>query len=342
MRHEMKSTGKKSLGVQVRFVAQLLVLVVLGAQPAVAAFLPGVNSRTLTHAGVLRDFDVYAPASYTGVQEVPVVVDLHGFSSDKGGHRGISGWTDKAETEGFLVVHPNGLFNSWNAGTCCGTAMTNGVDDVGFLRAVVEAVAAEGSVNAARIYVTGLSNGGAMSHRIACEAADVFAAAAPMAFPVPYTDFPNQCLPERPIPVLAFMGLSDVVIPYSNGFFGGALPSLDAWRTKNACGTGPLEVQETYGGSNCQVDTSCGGGAEVGLCSIRGSVLGGIFAVYSGHILYFNMDAVVLADRAWAFLDQFALPAAIIPVPEPGPLLLQAMALLMLLGLRKRRMASPL
>jgi hypothetical protein len=80
----------------------------------------------------------------------------------------------------------------------------------------------------------------------------------------------------------------------------------------------------------------------VGLCSIRGSVLGGPFAIYSGHILYFNMDAVVLANRAWAFLDQFTLPVAIIPVPEPNLLQLQAMALLVLLGLRRRRMASPL
>jgi polyhydroxybutyrate depolymerase len=246
-----------------------------------------------------------------------VVVDIHGFGSDKVQHRGFSGWTVKAETEGFLVVHPNGLFNSWNAGTCCGTAMTSGVDDVGFLRAMVDAIAAEGSVNAARIYVTGLSNGGAMSHRIACEAADVFAAAAPMAFPVPYTDFPNQCFPARPIPVLAFMGLTDVVIPYSSGVFGGALPSLDAWRAKNSCGTGPLEVQETYGGSDCQIDTSCGGGAEVGLCSIRGSAFAPPLDIYNGHILYFNDDAVVLADRAWAFLDQFALSTATVPVAGP-------------------------
>ena len=315
---EAKRPGGKvrsASGVLALFLALFLMCLVI--QAAEAAFLPGINSRTLTHGGALRDFDVYAPASYTGVQEVALVVDIHGFSSNKVEHRGLSGWTAKAETEGFLVVHPNGLFNSWNAGTCCGTAMTSGVDDVGFLRAMVDAIGAEGSVNAARIYVTGLSNGGAMAHRIACEAADVFAAAAPMAFPVPYTDFPNQCFPVRPIPVLAFMGLTDVVIPYASGVFGGALPSLDAWRAKNACGTGPLEVQETYGGSDCQIDTSCGGGAEVGLCSIRGSAFAPPLNVYNGHILYFNDDAVVLAARAWAFLDKFSLPVATIPVAGP-------------------------
>jgi len=232
--------------------------------------------------------------------------------------RDISGWTAKAEAESFLVVHPNGLFNSWNAGVCCGTALTTGVDDVGFLRAMVDAIVAEGAVNAARVFVTGLSNGGAMSHRLACEAADKIAAAAPMAFPVPYGNFAAQCQPARPIPVLAFMGLTDVVIPYSGGVFGGALPSLGAWRAKNLCGTGAYEIQETYGGSDCVVDTSCSDGVEVGLCSIRGASFAPPLNIYNGHILYFNLDGVVLADRAWTFLSAFSLP--VVEVPVAGPL----------------------
>ncbi len=296
-------------------------LAILIPGPARAEYAPGINTRTLTHDAAVRDYDVYAPVGYPGAQPVALVVDIHGFGSDKIGHRGISGWTAKAETEGFLVAHPNGLLNAWNAGVCCGVAVTNAVDDVGFLRAMVEAIVAEGSLDPSRIYVTGLSNGGAMSHRLACEAADLFAAAAPMAFPVPYSDFASQCQPARPIPVLAFMGLSDIVIPYENGFFGGAQPSLAAWRSKNACGVGPLEVQEVYGGSDCQLDTSCAEGVEVGLCSVRGSALAPPFAMYSGHILYFNDDGMVLPDRAWTFFDAIA-------VPEPGVASLSMAALL--------------
>ncbi len=287
------------------------------AGPVGADFSPGTNPRTLTHAAALRDYDVYAPASYDGGENVALVVDIHGFGSNGLEQRGMSGWTAKAESEGFLVVHPNGLFNSWNAGVCCGASMTTGVDDVGFLRAMVESIVAEGAVNPARIFVTGLSNGGAMSHRLACEAADLFAAAAPMAFPVPYIDFPGQCQPARPIPVLAFMGLSDIVIPYAGGAFGGAIPSLEAWRAKDGCGSGALEVHEVYGGSDCQVDTSCSGDVEVGLCSVRGSVMPPPYANVSGHLLYYNDDAMVLADRAWAFFDQFALPAPMVPVAGP-------------------------
>jgi len=292
-------------------------LAILIPGPARAEYAPGINTRTLTHDAAVRDYDVYAPVGYPGAQPVALVVDIHGFGSDKIGQRGISGWTAKAETEGFLVAHPNGLLNAWNAGVCCGVAVTNAVDDVGFLRAMVEAIVAEGSLDPSRIYVTGLSNGGAMSHRLACEAADLFAAAAPMAFPVPYTDFASQCQPARPIPVLAFMGLSDIVIPYANGFFGGALPSLAAWRSKNACGAGPLEVQEVYGGSDCQLDARCAEGVEVGLCSVRGSAFASPFDIYSGHILYFNDDGMVLPDRAWTFFDAFALPPPGTPLAGP-------------------------
>lgn len=294
------------------------VLVGVAAGPVAADYAPGINPRTLTHGGALRSYDVYAPASYSGAQSVPLVVDLHGFGSNGADHRGISGWTTQAETAGFLVVHPNGLFSGWNAGVCCGVAMTTGVDDVGFLSAMVDAIVAEGAVDAARVFVTGLSNGGAMSHRMACEAADKIAAAAPMAFPVPYVDFEAGCQPSRPIPVLAFMGLNDIVIPYSSGAFGGALPSLDAWRAKNVCGTGPFEINETHGfGGTCVVDTSCAEGVEVGLCSITGASFAPPLDIYNGHILYFNLDGLVLPDRAWTFLSAFSLPAAGVPVAGP-------------------------
>ena len=298
----------------------LVFLLLLAVLPsfARAAFVPGINARTLTHGGALRNYDVYAPASYSGAESVPLVIDLHGFGSNGADHRGYSGWTTKAETEGFLVVHPNGLFEGWNAGTCCGAAMTTGVDDVGFLSAMADAIVAEGAVSAERVYVTGLSNGGAMSHRMACEAADQIAAAAPMAFPVPYGDFEAQCQPSRPIPVLAFMGLNDVIIPYSAGVFGGAVASLDAWRAKNVCGTGPFEVNETHGfGGTCVVDTSCAEGVAVGLCSVTGASFAPPFDIYNGHILYFNLDGLVLADRAWTFLSAFSLPAAGVPVAGP-------------------------
>ncbi len=297
----------------------------LAPATALALFTPGNNQRTLTHDAELRAYNVYAPLGYPGASPVPLVVDLHGFTSNKGQQQAISGWQAKANAVGFLVAYPDGLGNSWNAGVCCGSAATNDEDDVGFIRAMVAAIQAEASVDANRIYATGLSNGGAMTHRLACEAADVFAAAAPLAFPTPYTDFANQCQPSRPIPVLMFMGLTDVLVPYSDGIFGSALGSFDSWRTKNACGAQPPPEQHVdLGGSYCDVDLTCAADTQVGLCSIRGTAFGGALQPFSGHILYINDDALVLADTIWQFFTDFSLPPA--PVPSLTPAAMLALA----------------
>ncbi len=325
-----------------RFAARAWVaLGLLGAVPlgARADFTPGNNLRSLTHDSELRVYNVYAPAGYTGAAPVPLVVDIHGLSSNKEQEQALSGWQAKADEVGFLVAYPDGLGNSWNAGVCCGTAATNGEDDVGFIRAMVAAIQAEADVAAARIYVTGLSNGGAMTHRLACEAADVFAAAAPLAFPTPYADFASECSPSRPIPVLMFMGLTDVLVPYSGGTFGGAVESFDAWRTKNACGGAPVEEHIEIGGSYCDVDRSCGGGVSVGLCSVRGIAFDPPLDVYSGHLLYLNEDDIVIADRVWTFFLRGSLAPTPVPSAGSGALIALAAGLAAAgaLGLRRRR-----
>jgi polyhydroxybutyrate depolymerase len=297
----------------------------LAPATALAVFTPGNNTRTLTHDSELRAYNVYAPPSYPDTSPVPLVVDLHGFSSNKEQQQGISGWQAKADDLGLLVAYPDGLDNSWNAGVCCGGAVTNDEDDVGFIRAMVAAIQAEASVDASRIYATGLSNGGAMTHRLACEAADVFAAAAPLAFPTPYTDFANQCQPSRSIPVLMFMGLTDVLIPYSGGTFGSALGSFDSWRTKNVCGAQPPPEQHVdFGGSYCDVDLTCAANTQVGLCSIRGTAFDPPLDIFSGHVLYFNDDALALADTIWQFFTEGSLAPA--PVPSLAPAAMLALA----------------
>lgn len=303
-------------------IVALCVAWLAAAEPARAQLPFGLTEDlTLTHDSQLRTYDVRRPLSSASAPLVPLVVDLHGFTSDGNQQRGISGWTTIAAANGFLVAWPDGLDNSWNAGTCCGTSAANNVDDVGFIRAMVAAIVAQANVDPGRIYVTGLSNGGAMSHRLACEAADLFAAAAPMAFPVPYVDFPNECQPARSIPVLLFMGLTDILVPYS-----GAAPSFAAWRDKDGCDSAgvPLEVSETYGGSDCALDTSCGEpGLEVGLCGVTGSSFDPPLDPFNGHLLYFNDDDFDISQRAWDFMSRYSTTAAAPNVPVLGaPLLL--------------------
>src|SRR5262245_29366030 len=179
---------------------RLLLLVsflLCGAAASAQTLTPGDHTRTLVSGGLTRTYLVHVPASYTGASAVPLVVDIHGLSSNASQQRALSGFIARSDEHGFIVVHPEGVNNAWNGGICCSTA----TDDVAFIRALVAQMHVEANIDAQRVYATGLSNGGAMTHRLACEAADIFAAAAPLAFPIS-SNPPSSCQPSRHIPVL--------------------------------------------------------------------------------------------------------------------------------------------
>jgi polyhydroxybutyrate depolymerase len=268
------------------------------AATALADFAPGNHlDLSFSFESQTRVYDVHVPPSYDGSTPVPLVLDLHGAGSNKAQQRLISGFQARSDAEGFIVVYPQGLFNTWNAGVCCGGAMSNGINDVGFLRMLVGVIVAEANIDERRVYVTGLSNGGAMSHRMACEAADLFAAAAPMASPIALLPL-SLCQPARSMPILMFMGINDEIVPYIT-----AAPTLVFWRDTNGCGSGAPDETVVSGDSMCETYTSCADEVETGLCSILSTSP----APFEGHILYFNND-FVLSEVAWDFLSRFALP----------------------------------
>jgi polyhydroxybutyrate depolymerase len=268
-----------------------------------AAFPPGTSVQSLDFGGVARSYRVRVPARYDGSVAVPLVLDIHGLSSNAAQQAALSGMGAVAEREGFIVVYPDGVRNAWNAGLCCGNRE---IDDVGFLRALVAAIAAEANIDATRVYATGLSNGGAMSQRLGCDAADLFAAVAPMAFPVPFEPL-SGCQPSRAMPVLTFMGLTDVLVRYAGGLFPSAPDTFAYWRDIDGCGTGEPDERSDSGMSRCETYTRCTNGVKAGLCSITAASFGG--SPFDGHILYINPD-FKLAEVAWAFLSQFRLPPA--------------------------------
>jgi poly(3-hydroxybutyrate) depolymerase/6-phosphogluconolactonase (cycloisomerase 2 family) len=274
---------------------------------------PGDHRRTLDLGGNSRIYDVHIPPGYDGSTAVPLVLDFHGLTANPTRFAGLSGWRSLADSEDFIVAYPLGLFGraeapeiltsggpSFNGGPlCCGTARLRRIDDVGFARAIVQGVAAEANVDRTRVYATGFSNGGYMSFRLGCEAADLFAGIAPLAgfiglFPM------TQCQPSRPIPVIEFAGLHDPGNPYPG-------PSTDAfayWRDVARCGSGPPDDRVDVGTSYCETYRNCSAGVQVELCSIEASQV----SPNPGHALYLNPDLDV-TRTAWEFLSRFRLPA---------------------------------
>lgn len=202
----------------------------------------------------------------------PLVIALHG-----GGGTGatmVPRWADKARAEGIVVAFPNGLgrmarVGTWNAGGCCGYAMSEGVDDVAFVRAVIDDVARTRPVDPSRIYVTGMSNGAMLTHRVAIALSDRIAGAAIVAGAL----FGDEAPPKSPVPVLIMHGVKDQVV----GFDGGMSPmsfvaraqrkpflpvtkAVDFWVKADGCATPPVS---TPPGEVTFQRWSCPGGGEV-------------------------------------------------------------------------------
>lgn len=215
--------------------------------------------------GQARRFFVHVPPNYTG-QPLGVVVGLHGLFESPAEFRGYANYDDIGDVRGFISVYPEGLNQSWNGGTCCSTSTPN---DVGFIRDVVAAVQREWCVDPLRIHASGFSNGGIMTHRLACEMADVFASVGAGSGPLMST----PCSPARPIPLVHYHGTADTTVPYNGGSvvlvtFPSVANTMAGWAARNGCASTPTRLWEDAG---VQADAwACDGGADVVLYTLQG------------------------------------------------------------------------
>lgn len=202
------------------------------------------GERTLTHDGRERTYLVHDFARET---PAPVVVVLHGGGGHAANAVRMSGFDGLAAREGFIAVYPNGTAGrrrgrllTWNAGHCCAGAMTNRVDDVGFLAAMIDALVASGRADRARVYVTGMSNGGMMAHRLAREIPDRIAAIAPVVGAI----FGDEPPPRAPMPAFIVVGATDAVVPPNGGPL--QLRALLGRRSAADHDVAPAMAQATY------------------------------------------------------------------------------------------------
>lgn len=272
-----------------------------------AQFSSGLQEGlTFQFDGEEHTYDLYVPASYTGNGSAPLLLDLHGFSSSGSDQRGISGFASLSDTRGFVVAYPYGIGSSWTDRI----GLQGNRDDVGFLKALAAALQEEGNLDARRIYATGWSNGGDMTHRLACDAADVFAAYASFAGIILSDWTQADCPASRPFPIILLRGRTDETVPFGGGMvFGqsiaGAVPTFTFFRQLNQCGPEQVESNPNPGNTTeCQLDTSCGDGVEVQFCATQSNVM-------AGHNLYRSADGVNVSALAWDFMSQFELPESV-------------------------------
>lgn len=187
---------------------------------------PGDTRYTLQSGGRERTYVLHEPSGAGGKKNLPLVIALHGGGGNAMLNAQQTGFNLEADRSGFVVVHANGtgearpLLNAmgrgfmftWNAGSCCGYAADNKVDDVAFIRAVVADVKKKYSINSKRIYATGLSNGAMMAYRLACDASDIFAAVG-----IVSGALTSSCNPSQPVSVIHIHGTADQNVPIAGG-----------------------------------------------------------------------------------------------------------------------------
>jgi len=204
---------------------------------------------------------------------MPVVFIFHGFGLGGEEMVRITGFNAQADASGFVAVYPNGSGRrpAWNGGDCCGEAATNQVDDVGFVRALIEDLSTLIEIDHKQIFATGFSNGAIMAYQLACELSDQIAAIAP----VGATQAAQNCQPGRPVSVQHFHGTDDRLNPYNGGYgpgggvdFASVEDTIQFWVTQNNCSS-QAQVNES-GSILHELYTPCDRGAVVELYTIVG------------------------------------------------------------------------
>lgn len=189
----------------------------------------------LSHNGINRNYRLRLPAGHTANESVPLVFNLHGFTSNAIQQELYSGMNVVADSARFAVCYPNGIATSWNVGWSFGS----NADDVGFISALIEDLILKYGFDRTRVYACGMSNGGFMSYRLACELSDKIAAVASVTGSIVPGRL-TQCDPGRPMPVMIVHGTADDVVPYTGSAI--SLPVknvMDFWIEYNGCDADP-------------------------------------------------------------------------------------------------------
>jgi polyhydroxybutyrate depolymerase len=196
--------------------AALVLASAAGAAAAAVAPVAKESAGRIKVGALERRYDLYDPGK---AKHPPLVIVLHGGGGNAANAAQMTGFSAVAEKEGFIVAYPDGTGRlaprllTWNSGHCCAYAMEEKVDDVAFISALIDELVKTRGVDPKRVYVTGMSNGGMMSHRLGIELSDKVAAIAPVVGAL----FGDEKQPKKPVPALIIVGAEDKVVHAEGG-----------------------------------------------------------------------------------------------------------------------------
>lgn len=313
--------------------AALMAMAAEGSENAATRLAPGNYTFTIKYDDVSRSYLVHVPPQAKDGVPLPVVLNFHGAGSNGAELEKLSLMDIASDRDGFIAVYPNGSgrFRSsltWNAGFCCGYAMTHQIDDVGFTSAVIDDLAARIPIKSRRVYAAGISNGAMMCYRLATQGSSQIAAIAPVAGTMVTRTF----MPKHPMPIMHFHSVDDPYVLYKGGagrvvewlfHAGGARPGvekvLEKWRTFDGCPE-RAQVSPTISGKPGSYDqgitvtkydwSPCNNGTAIVLWKFTGSghVWPGGIRNRFVHMLGRGTDLIDANEEMWRFFNKFELP----------------------------------
>ncbi|HEY4327874.1 MAG TPA: hypothetical protein VGN20_28080 [Mucilaginibacter sp.] len=222
---------------------KVLILFALALFALTVSAQPQQKTAQITVDGIKRQFIIYIPSLTKATDELPVVISLHGRLGTGKGMMDFADFRPLAEKEKFIIVCPDGIDKSWNDGRPT-PAQKKGINDIKFIDQLITYIINTYHGDAGMVYVTGMSNGGFMSSRIACELSNKIAAVAIVAASM---DKNMDYHPQRSIPIMYIQGTRDPLVPYNGGTMkgaGGEIYSHDAvlklWADADLCDNKPV------------------------------------------------------------------------------------------------------
>jgi polyhydroxybutyrate depolymerase len=301
----------------------LLVFLGLGCSQ-VSRYQTQASKASLVWDGLTRTYQVHVPNNLK--PGAALVLVLHGGGGSGAYAARHTAMSEVADREGFIAVYPDGTaplsavnnLRTWNAVHCCSGAYQDGVDDVGFLTALIQKMQATYPIDSKRIYATGNSNGAMMAYRLAAEKSELIAAIAPLSGSIggdPDTSDSDDSIkiiptPKNPVAVAIFHGTADDTVLYQGGE-GQPMPgsrhrydlsvaeSSQFWVKANNCN--PLPQQQSAPLVGLERYSSCDEGSEVWVYSLKDF----------GH--RWDMTIPILADKSgsdliWEFFAAHPKP----------------------------------